>query len=114
MRLIQSNSSVIENASKVAISFGPFVYCLEGVDNESNLHLISVSKDVTKASLEEININGVKVTGINMPGKKRIINNDQTLYMDYVEPQYEDVTLKFIPYYTWANRGENEMRVWIN
>ena len=114
VRLIQSNSSVIENASKVAISFGPFVYCLEGVDNESNLHLISVSKDVTKASLEEININGVKVTGINMPGKKRIINNDQTLYMDYVEPQYEDVTLKFIPYYTWANRGENEMRVWIN
>jgi DUF1680 family protein len=25
-----------------------------------------------------------------------------------------ETSLKFIPYYCWSNRGENEMLVWIN
>ncbi|WP_367576743.1 hypothetical protein [Shouchella clausii] len=27
--------------------------------------------------------------------------------------QTEEVTLQFIPYYAWANRGEGEMAVWL-
>ena len=30
-----------------------------------------------------------------------------------VPTEYEPVQLKFIPYYIWANRGENEMTVWV-
>jgi len=26
----------------------------------------------------------------------------------------ETMFLKFIPYFAWANRGEGEMRVWVN
>ena len=29
-------------------------------------------------------------------------------------PTEEDCTAKAIPYYTWANRGENQMRVWMD
>ena len=28
-------------------------------------------------------------------------------------PKRTDVTLTAIPYYAWANRGENQMRVWM-
>ena len=28
------------------------------------------------------------------------------------QPQKQKVRLHYIPYYTWANRGENEMQVW--
>ena len=27
-------------------------------------------------------------------------------------PEFEKAELSYIPYYTWANRGENEMQVW--
>ena len=39
----------------------------------------------------------------------------QSLYRpaDEAEPQEENVRLSFIPYYTWANRGSNEMSVWV-
>ena len=30
----------------------------------------------------------------------------------YQKPQKQKVRLHYIPYYTWANRGENEMQVW--
>ena len=38
---------------------------------------------------------------------------DSRLYMNYLEPRKEKCTLKFIPYYKWGNRGENEMCVYI-
>lgn len=28
-------------------------------------------------------------------------------------PKREKQTLRFIPYSAWANRGKNEMRVWV-
>ena len=27
-------------------------------------------------------------------------------------PEFEKAELSYSPYYTWANRGENEMQVW--
>ena len=34
------------------------------------------------------------------------------LYAEYHVPEKELIELVFVPYYTWANRGENEMQVW--
>ena len=31
----------------------------------------------------------------------------------YEEPARREDTITFVPYYTWANRGLNQMRVWI-
>ena len=28
-------------------------------------------------------------------------------------PQREPVEIQLVPYYTWGNRGENQMRVWL-
>ena len=28
-------------------------------------------------------------------------------------PEYEECCMTLVPYYTWGNRGLNEMRVWI-
>jgi hypothetical protein len=25
----------------------------------------------------------------------------------------QEVSITYVPYYTWANRGENEMQVWV-
>ena len=37
---------------------------------------------------------------------------EEILYHMYQKPQKQKVRLHYIPYYTWANRGENEMQVW--
>lgn len=46
VELIQSNPKVGINAGRVAIQRGPLVYCLEEVDNGTNLSAASISPDL--------------------------------------------------------------------
>ena len=40
---------------------------------------------------------------------------DKPLYsFDHRQTAVEKQTLIFIPWFSWANRGEGEMRIWIN
>ena len=113
VRVMEASTSVPEDHGKVALSYGPFVYCIEEKDNGKDLHLFSVSTDPAKAKLDKITIEGDTVTKIVMPGKKERPRTE-ALYSAYKKPEYDDIELTFIPYYTWANRGEGEMRVWVN
>ena len=36
-----------------------------------------------------------------------------SLYRTYKGKRFEDVELKFVPYYAWVNRTPGEMTVWI-
>lgn len=38
---------------------------------------------------------------------------DGPLYSGYVPGKNHPVTLRLIPCFAWANRGEGEMRVWV-
>lgn len=112
VRILSASSRVSENQGKVAVSYGPFVYCIEQKDNGEDLHLLSVVPDAKLAVTEKAKIEGNEIIKIIMPGKKEKVR-EAALYSDYSAPEYEDTTLTFIPYYTWANRGEGEMRVWV-
>lgn len=103
IKIMKCNSKVRENTGKVAVTRGPFVYCLEEKDNGSDLHLLRLAKS-PKFSFDGENIfaNGYRQEPDN-----------EALYSEYREPREKLVRLKFIPYYRWANRGENEMAVYI-
>lgn len=45
-------------------------------------------------------------------GWRRTVNRWSPLYQPY-SPQFSPCELTFTPYYTFANRGESDMRVWI-
>lgn len=106
------NTNVSENIGKVAISRGPFVYCLEGIDNGKNLASIILPEESGLTyEFEDKLLNGVGV--IIADGKSVDSSSDSELY-SRKRPLIKEHKLKFIPYYAWANRGENEMRVWIN
>ena len=105
------NPLVSEDIGKVAISRGPFVYCLEGVDNGTSLNCLRLPEDASfeyqyKADL----LNGVGI--IKTTGKRLELSKSRDLYTNS-RPSEQDASLTFIPYYAWANRGENEMEVWI-
>ncbi|MBQ3912704.1 MAG: glycoside hydrolase family 127 protein [Lachnospiraceae bacterium] len=113
VRILESSSAVAEDHGKVAVSYGPFVYCIEEADNGRDLHMVSVCTDSSKARLGKLTIEGSEVTTIVLPGKREKAKTG-ALYQAYTKPEYDDCELTFIPYYTWANRGEGEMRVWVN
>ncbi|HIZ56776.1 MAG TPA: glycoside hydrolase family 127 protein, partial [Firmicutes bacterium] len=38
---------------------------------------------------------------------------ENALYAFDTPDQYEDISLKWVPYYAWANRSLGEMTVWV-
>lgn len=112
IRLLEANVLVRENVGKTALMRGPVVYCMEEADNGKNLHLLSIPDDV-KAETEDREIAGVTVKGIKINGFRQAAESGaEGLYHVVGSRKREPVILHFIPYYTWANRGENEMQVW--
>lgn len=112
VKLIAANPLVRENAGKAAVTRGPVVYCLEEQDNGKNLHLLSLSPD-PKAEVLDGEICGNRVKVIEADGCRRDCDAESTaLYHILKKEKKEAVRLRYIPYYAWANRGENEMQVW--
>jgi len=101
-QLVRCSNRVRENVGKAAVARGPFIYCLEEVDNGKDLQRLLIRRD----------------SNFSMDGEVLIAEGLReedcaTLYSLWQEPESEPVTLRLIPYYRWANRGENEMTVYI-
>ena len=114
---IVANPAVREDAGKVALQRGPIVYCLEERDNGADLHLLSV--DPTKQPVPfNMKIQEEEVIALKAQGQRVIQDSSDpdggqsALYAEYYVPEKESIELVYVPYYTWANRGENEMQVW--
>ena len=54
------------------------------------------------------------VLGYDAATAKAIMKKAKPQYRQIIRrlPEFEKAELSYIPYYTWANRGENEMQVW--
>ena len=114
---IVANPAVREDAGKVALQRGPIVYCLEEKDNGADLHLLSV--DPTKQPVSfDMKIQEEEVIALKAQGQREIQDSSDpdasqsALYTEYHVPEKKSIELVYVPYYTWANRGENEMQVW--
>lgn len=106
VRFISANKKVHTNAGRVAIMRGPVVYCLEGVDNGKDLTALRVNiKGETQVVDGEFILPDIIAEGF------KETENDK-LYFDATE-EYIETSLKFIPYYAYANRGETDMLVWV-
>lgn len=109
---IQANPKVKADAGKVAIQRGPLVYCLEGADNTDNLSSLAIN---TNEALVEEYDKDLLGGAVIVKGKAFRENEDMwknSLYKPFKKDE-EIVDFKAIPYYLWANRGLNEMMVWV-
>ena len=112
-----ANLDVSEDIHKVAVARGPQVYCVEEKDNGSGLHRLLLNKESRLVDhYEEDLLGGVCV--VEGDGERCTDSSDSEsiggLYTDRKEYKKETVKIRFIPYNTWGNRGENEMRVWLS
>jgi hypothetical protein len=113
VKRVYANPNVSKDVGKVALQRGPLVYCLEEADNGPGLQKVYLPSDAlfevcpNKEKLE--GITEIKTEGLRISEYKK-----SSLYHYDLQPEYEQIPLTYIPYYTWANRGENEMTVWVN
>jgi len=114
IKRMKSHPKVKANAGKVALQRGPIVYCIEEADNGKLLQQVKLPSDAELTlkfndaladGVYTIQTNGVTIDADSWPNQ---------LYAADTTISETPIALTFIPYYTWANRGEGEMMVWVN
>ena len=137
VHMVAANPLVREDAGKVAFVRGPLAYCAEGVDNGENLHLlhadtariaadpscVSVDRIVFHAGAEaqdeqglgEVDAVDMPMVTLTIPAWREIGEGTRTpaLYHDWRPAERKATMATLIPYFAWANRGENEMTVFL-
>lgn len=112
VRKCHANINVAADRGKTAIMRGPLVYCLEEVDNGPGLQRLSIGYNSNLMyHYEEMLLGGVGV--IDGEGYIDEEISNKPVYAEKVSER-KPKRLRFIPYFAWANRGENEMTVWVN
>lgn len=96
VRRVVSHEGVKGNAGKVAFERGPLVYAIEAADNGGAVLDLMVPADARLASsFRRDLLGGVQVvTGRALRDGRR-------------------VPFTAVPYFSWANRGQGEMAVWV-
>ncbi len=106
-RRVYADPRAYHLANQVAVMRGPLLYCAEEVDNGPLLSGITLPEDAPLTERAEPDLLGGVVT-VSAPARK-LAQDGGPLYRGE-PPRREDITLKLIPYYAWANRAEGEMR----
>ena len=108
IRRVYASPNVNEDNGKVAFMYGPLVLCAEGKDNPFNLYAVSVTDDAEP--IVEVK-GGDYIVSVKIPVE--VARETEGLY-NFEKPEITVKTLTLIPYHVWANRGENDMKVWFN
>lgn len=93
-----------------AISRGPLVYCFEGADNDGNVLELMLKKGgmITAGEYDDKLLCGT----VRLEAEAERIADTGDVYSS-CEPERKKCMAYAVPYYTWGNRGENQMRVWL-
>lgn len=116
VRRVYGNPRVRHVAGKVALQRGPLVYCLEQADNGEELHNLWLPKESALRIFEGKGLFAHKML-IQAEGLKQSAPDAEQSalwHYDRAPGAWQPHTLTFIPWFSWANRGEGEMRIWVN
>ncbi|HRQ49560.1 MAG TPA: glycoside hydrolase family 127 protein, partial [Agriterribacter sp.] len=106
VRRIASNPAVKQNENRVALQYGPLVYCVEDTDNTvAAKHVIVPPGTAFKTVFEPSLLGGVNTLVFNAPVVTVSANRLS------VATRTQKVTA--IPYFSWNNRGAHDMQVWL-
>ncbi len=100
VKLIVGNPRLEDAKGKVVIMRGPMVYCLEEFDNEQYFD------ETDKAILLP--------TGLNTEHRKDFLNGVVVIKgRASLRQNNEEINITAIPYYSWCNREQGQMKVWL-
>jgi DUF1680 family protein len=106
VRRILAIDEVKEDRNRVALQRGPLVYCFEHVDNDGLAFNFIIPDNITfKAEFKPDLLNGVVILYAEAPVG--------TISTDGYSISTVKRKITAIPYFSWANRGEGQMQVWV-
>src|SRR5690606_37520326 len=95
---------------------GPIVYCLESSDltRGKSIFDVAIPADMTFQTENQL-IDNCPVTSLT--GEAKVIDQQQNwdgvLYRKIDKGIKKTIPLRFVPYFTWGNRGHTDMTVWM-
>lgn len=95
-RFIAAREEVKADSGRVALGYGPLVYCLEEADN-GPVRELTVRPD----------------TEVEFAREPALAGGVGTLTFAAITPEGMEQKVKAVPYYSWNNRGNGEMTVWM-
>ena len=138
VRAVAANPLVSQDAGKVAVTRGPIVYCAEERDNGANLHLLhldgsALSDNASRVQVEpftfqagaylddpqaegHVEASSRSMVRLRVPAWRQSAEGADAapLYRQWQPVHRLPTTATLIPYFAWSNRGENEMRVFLD
>jgi DUF1680 family protein len=106
IRRIIANEQIKQDLNRVALQRGPLVYCFEHADNNGKvMNIIIPDESEFQASFKPEFLKGVVCLKAQAP----VVVFEK----DGKSVSTEMKTVTAIPYYSWANRGEGQMQVWM-
>ena len=104
--LVEANPQVRDCAGKVALLYGPVVYCLEGHDNPHDLYNIRIDRSTAFEIMQNDEL-GVPTVTVDA-----FVREDTGALYSPISRERKRIKATLIPYYAFANRGETAMQVW--
>lgn len=105
VRRVVAKDTVKEDEGKIALQRGPIIYCAEGVDNANHVFNYIIPRDVNFTThFQPKMLHGIvtlesQVPLLQVSGDQKSVATTEGKFVA-------------IPYYAWAHRGGNEMRIW--
>ena len=108
VRRTWANPAVVAAAGKVALEYGPVVFCLEGVDHDAPVHTLILNREA------DVEVRSDDTTGVVTLHAEATADTagHADLYSSR-PPRPRRTRLTAVPYFSWANRGLSDMTVWI-
>ena len=109
-----ANDQVRADIGKVALMYGPYVYCLEEADNGKNLANVFVQPQADAERKPSMQGMPGDLPTLGLHGQRLTRTTEQSSAL-YSTPSFEkaDAALTAIPYCLWCNREPGEMMVWV-
>jgi len=104
-QIVKAAPEISADRGLSAVTYGPFVMCMEGVDNGGSIFDVRITdRTATLGYDAELAAPVLDFPAVHeRPTAPFGANTISTPF-----------TARFVPYYTFANRGESDMRIWVD
>jgi uncharacterized protein len=117
VQTVYADPRVSADLGRVALQRGPLVYCLEGVDNGGTLDELALPRSATLEARFEPDLLGGVMTiqgeALRLVLSAHAPSSRHASLYENEPPVYMNVPFKAVPYFTWDNRQEGDIAVWI-
>ena len=113
VKRIEGHNRIEETRNQIAVKRGPIIYCIETPDLPRNTSILNayIKGDAELKAVHKSDfLEGVTVIETEL--QLREDRNDE-MYQAISKPTFKSHKTQLVPYYSWSNRGQAEMTVFM-